>query len=33
MIDFGDSGYIALYHFDGQTAVILAVRHQKELVY
>jgi plasmid stabilization system protein ParE len=33
MIDFGDSGYIALYHFDGQTALILAVRHQKELGY
>jgi plasmid stabilization system protein ParE len=30
LIDFGDSGYIALYRFDGQTAVILAVRHQKE---
>ena len=33
MIDFGDSGYIALYHFDGQTAVILALRHQKETGY
>lgn len=33
MIDFGDSGYIALYHFDGQTAVILALRHQKEIGY
>ena len=30
LIDFGDSGYLALYHFDGETAVILAVRHQKE---
>lgn len=29
-IDFGDSGYIALYRYDGQTAVILAVRHQRE---
>jgi len=29
-IDFGDSGYLALYHYDGQTAVIVAVRHQKE---
>ena len=28
--DFGDSGYMALYRYDGQTAVILAVRHQKE---
>ena len=33
MIDFGNSGYIALYHFDGQTAVILALRHQKEIGY
>jgi len=27
-IDFGGSGYIALYRFDGKTAAILAVRHQ-----
>lgn len=33
MIDFGDSGYIALYHFDGETAAILAVRHQREAGY
>ena len=33
LIDFGQSGYVALYHFDGQTAVIVAVRHQKELDY
>jgi plasmid stabilization system protein ParE len=32
-IDFGDSGYIALYHYDGKTAVIVAVRHQKEAGY
>lgn len=31
--DFGDSGYIALYHFDGSTTVILALRHQKEIGY
>ena len=30
-IDFGQSGYVALYHFDGQTALIVAVRYQKEL--
>jgi len=30
-INFGDSGYIALYRYDGQTAVILTVRHQKEV--
>jgi len=32
-IDFGGSGYIALYHFDGRTAVLLAVRHQSEAGY
>ena len=31
LIDFGNSGYIALYRFDAQTAVIVAVRHQKEV--
>lgn len=33
MIDFGNSGYVALYRYDGETAVILAVRHQRELDY
>ena len=33
LIDFGDSGYIALYRYDGQTALIVAVRHQKETGY
>ena len=33
LINFGNSGYIVLYHFDGQNAVILAVRHQKEVGY
>lgn len=33
MIDFGSSGYVALYRFDGRLAVILAVRHQRELGY
>lgn len=32
-IDFGNTGYIALYHFDGNTAVLLAVRHQSEAGY
>jgi len=32
-IDFGDSGYVALYHYDGETALILAVRHQREAGY
>ncbi len=31
LIGFGDTGYIARYHFDGETVTILAVRHQKEL--
>lgn len=33
IIDFGDSGYVALYRLDGETAAILAVRHQKEVGY
>lgn len=33
LIDFGDSGYVVLYRFDGENAVILAVRHQRELGY
>ena len=33
LVDFGDSGYIALYRYDGQTAVVVAVRHQKEVGY
>ncbi len=33
LVDFGDSGYIALYRYDGETAVIVAVRHQKEVGY
>ncbi|MGE0664926.1 MAG: type II toxin-antitoxin system RelE/ParE family toxin [Sphingomonadales bacterium] len=32
-IGFGGSGYVVLYHFDGEAAVILAVRHQKEAGY
>ena len=33
LIDFGNSGYVALYRFDGETIAILAVRHQKEAGY
>ncbi len=33
LIDFGDSGYVARYRFDGETVIILAVRHQKEVSY
>jgi plasmid stabilization system protein ParE len=32
-VDFGDSGYVVLYRWDGDTAAILAVRHQKEAGY
>jgi plasmid stabilization system protein ParE len=33
MIDFGATGYVALYRCDDSTAVILAVRHQREAGY
>lgn len=33
LIDFGNSGYIALYRVENETAAILAVRHQKEAGY
>ena len=35
MIPFGDSGYIALYHFDlkADSVYVLAFRHQKETGY
>jgi len=33
LISFGDSGYVTLYHFDGEDTVILAVRHQREAGY
>ena len=29
-VDFGDSGYMVRYCFDGELVTILAVRHQKE---
>ena len=32
-ISFGASGYVALYRFDRDTAVVVAVRHQKEVGY
>jgi len=31
IIDFGDSGYVARYRLDAENAIILAVRHQKEV--
>lgn len=33
LIHFGNSGYTAMYHYDGRTAVILALRHQREAGY
>ncbi|MDZ7852217.1 MAG: type II toxin-antitoxin system RelE/ParE family toxin [Halomonas sp.] len=30
LIEFGESGYIARYRIDGNTLVVLAIRHQKE---
>jgi len=33
IIPYGHSGYLALYHYDGETVVILAVRHQTEIGY
>lgn len=32
-IGFGDSGYVALYRLDGDRAVVLAARHQREAGY
>lgn len=32
-ISFGSSGYMALYRLDGQTAIIVAIRHQREAGY
>ena len=33
LIGFGASGYVVKYRLDGDTAVVLAVRHQKEAGY
>lgn len=33
LINFGNSGYVALYRLDGETVAILAVRHQNEAGY
>lgn len=30
-VDFGDSGYLALYRYDGDVVTVVAVRHQKEI--
>ena len=31
LIDFGDSGSVARYRFDGAAVTVLAVRHQREV--
>lgn len=31
VISFGDSGYLARYHLEADTVVILAIRHQREV--
>jgi plasmid stabilization system protein ParE len=31
LIDFGHSGYVVLYRFEGDVVILLAVRHQKEV--
>ena len=33
VIEFGSSAYVALYHYDGNEVVILAVRHGREAGY
>lgn len=32
-ISFGDSGYVALYRYEGDLVTVLALRHQKEVGY
>jgi plasmid stabilization system protein ParE len=32
-IDFGDSGYVALYRYEGNLVTVLSLRHQKEAGY
>jgi plasmid stabilization system protein ParE len=32
-IEFGDSGYVVLYRYHKHTAIVLAVRHQREAGY
>jgi plasmid stabilization system protein ParE len=33
VIQFGDGGYVVLYRYDGRTAIVLAVRHGREVGY
>ncbi|MBR9973334.1 type II toxin-antitoxin system RelE/ParE family toxin [Magnetospirillum sulfuroxidans] len=30
LIEFGDGGYVARYHYDGRDIVVLTVRHTRE---
>lgn len=32
-VNFGDSGYLALYRYDGHVVTVVALRHQKETGY
>ena len=32
-IDFGDSGYVALYRYEDDLVIVLSLRHQKEVGY
>ena len=33
LIPFGDSGYVVIYRLEGDLAVVLVVRHQREAGY
>jgi len=33
LIGFGETGYVALYRFDGKTVAVMSIRHQKEVGY
>ncbi|PKU25460.1 type II toxin-antitoxin system RelE/ParE family toxin [Telmatospirillum siberiense] len=30
LVEFGEGGYVARYHYDGRDVIVLAVRHTKE---
>jgi plasmid stabilization system protein ParE len=33
VIDFGDSGYVALYRYSADSVTVLAIKHQREVGY
>lgn len=33
IIDFGGTGYVALYRYAGEEVVVLAIKHQREAGY